>query len=33
LVTALKEMGVIFFRRTPDSVDINFVNKSSLISF
>lgn len=26
LVTAVKEMGVVFFRRTPDSVIINFVS-------
>ena len=26
LVTAMKQMGVVFFRRTPESVTINFVN-------
>jgi hypothetical protein len=33
LVTALKEMGVVVFRRTPDSVVINFVNKLILTLF
>ncbi len=33
LVTALKEMGVVFFRRTPDSVVINFVNKFNFVAF
>lgn len=27
LVTAMKEMGVIFFRRTPDSAVISFVKQ------
>ena len=31
LASALKEMGVVFFRRTPDSVVISFVNKFNLI--
>jgi hypothetical protein len=31
LVTALKEMGVVFFNRTPDSVLISFVNKFDFI--
>lgn len=26
LVTALKDIGVVFFRRTPDSVVISFVS-------
>ena len=26
LVTAMKQMGVVFYSRTPDTVTINFVN-------
>ncbi len=33
LVTALKAMDVVFFRRTPDSVVISFVNKLNLVIF
>jgi hypothetical protein len=33
LVTAMKEMGVVFFSRTPDSVIINFVNTKLSSSF
>ena len=32
LVTAVKEMGVVFFRRTPDSVEISFVSRIDLNS-
>ena len=32
LVTAVKEMGVVFFRRTPDSVVISFVSQIDLNS-
>ncbi len=31
LVSALKEMGVVFFLRTPASVVINFVNKFDFV--
>ncbi len=33
LVTALKDMGIVFSRRTPDSAIINFVNKLNFIFF
>jgi len=33
LVTALKDMGIVFSGRTPDSAIINFVNKLNFIFF
>jgi len=29
----MKQMGVVFFSRTPESVTINFVNKQKLLRF
>jgi hypothetical protein len=31
LVTAMQQMGCVFFSRTPESVIINFVNKRTIL--